>query len=159
MPPGAAPCAKTAKYIVTNKLAIRVGHQPQGACYGLIDLAGAGATPSRHAPAILSAESSWQKNPGGKFNPAWKDRLWNSCFMMHTLARGQGKIHFLCNGRPQGERYHSDSGHGDGYTFAKCNNMPEGNQDPHSRSIDVEDLSLQQLYDAVFAELARLGDL
>lgn len=159
MPPGEAPSAKTATYIVTNKIAIRVGHEPEGACYGLIDLAGAGNATSKIPTTIAAAETSFKKDPKAKFDPAWKDRLWNSCFMMHTLAKNHGQVHFLRNGRPQGERYHSDSGQADGYTFAKCNDVPHGNQDPKSQPIDIKDLSLQQLYDAVFAELTRLGNL
>ena len=159
MPPGAAPSAKTAKYVVTNKIAIRVGHEPQGACYGLIDLAGVGAATAKVPTTILAAETSWKKDPQAKFEPAWKDRLWNSCFMMHALAKNNGQVHFLRNARPQGERYQSDSGQGDGYTFAKCNDVPQGNQVQESHSIDIKDMSLQELYDAVFEELARLGDL
>jgi hypothetical protein len=157
MPPGAAPTKATATHISTMEIAVRVGDSPKGACYALTDVTGNGGD-FGDAMANFKVVLQWAADPNKVSNPKWVNRLWNTCAAMHILSEGKGTVWFFHHVLPSAERYHvKREAEGDAYTFSKVGAVTQEKVLKEAKPIDMTGMSIQELYNAVFDELARLA--
>ena len=153
---GQAPSTTTAEFIAENKVGIRVGTSPQGACYSLTDLLGNGKNDIGNHMQQAAAIRQWAANPSNaSYDPKWSTRLWNTCTMMKNSADSGDKIWFLKQALPTGERYNVGFDQNPQYTFTKNNNARQALQG--AQTIQVYGREVQEIYDDVRGELTRLA--
>ena len=116
-----------AHFIFERKLGCRYGTTTAGAAYGFLDIVGGGQSggPVNPLPAVMM---QWIQTPDATdFEPRWDNRLWNTCGVIVGFSAA-GNVMLVTQAAPVAERYRfsAPSARGDGFSFRKCNRLPDG---------------------------------
>lgn len=166
-----------AKVIFDHDMGCRYGTTTEGAAYAFMDIVGGvedGHDPIPPTEVILR----WLRNPEApEFEPRWDNRLWNTCGVIVSLMPA-GTVLLVSKAAPTAERYRFGStlSRGDGYSFRKCNRLPQDSQilatiqygesrvatlpetlGPPPTVLGVSEEQVKELFAKIKAELAKLA--